>query len=87
MLAGRIAKGRAAAISRKSSPRKTPSELLDEYRARAYPNLSHEALADEMEIERSRYFRLKGGKPVRPDAYVRVSDFTKISISDLKPSS
>ena len=85
LLAGRIAKWRAYAIRRKLSPRKTPDELLDEYRTRFYPNLSHEALADEMGIERTRYFKLKKGKRVSTGAYIIVSDFTKISIGDLKP--
>ena len=87
LLAGEIAKWRAEAIRRKSSPRKKPSELLEEFRAREYPNLSHEALADEMGLERSRYYRLKAGKAVRDDAYVIVSDFTKIPASNLKPTS
>jgi hypothetical protein len=86
-LAGRIAKWRAEAIRRKLSPRRTPNELLEEFRAREYPNFTHDALAHEMGIERSRYFNLKAGKPVRFDAYVRVADFTKISISNLKPTS
>jgi hypothetical protein len=85
LLAGLIAAWRAKAIRRALAPRKTPAELLEEFRSRVYPNLSHEALADEMGLERSRYFKLKGGTPVRPDAYVKVSDFTEIHINDLKP--
>ena len=87
LLAGQIAKWRAEAIRRKFSPRKTPGELLEEFRARKYPNFTHEALAGEMGIERSRYFELKAGRTVRPDAYVIVSDFTKIPIDSLKPTS
>lgn len=64
LLAGQIAKWRAAAIRRKSSPRRTPSELLNEFRAREFPNFTHEALAEEMGIERSRYFKLKASQPV-----------------------
>jgi hypothetical protein len=86
MLVGRIAAWRAKEIRRELSVRKTPAELLEEFRVREYPNLSHEALADEMGLERSRYYKLKAGGPVRPDAYIRVSDFTKIPVSDLKPS-
>lgn len=85
-LAGQIAKWRAEAIRRKLAPRRTSNELLDEFKARVYRNFSHEALADEMGLERSRYFNLKAGKPVRADAYVIVSDFTKIPISYLKPT-
>ncbi len=87
LLAGPIAKWRAEAIRRKLAPRRTPSELLEEFKARVYPNFTHEALADEMGIERSRYFRLKAGKPVTDDAYIKVSDFTKIPIYYLKPTS
>ena len=63
-----------------------PSELLEEFRVREYPNLTHEALADEMGLERSRYFKLKGSKPVSAAAYVIASNFTKISIGNLKPA-
>jgi hypothetical protein len=86
LLAGQIAKWRAEAIRRKWSPRKSPGELLEEFRAREFPNLNHEALAYEIGLERSRYFKLKAGIPVRQDAYVRVSDFTKIPIDSLKPT-
>ncbi len=87
LLAGQIAKWRAEAIRRKFSPSKTPGELLEEFRVRKYPNFTHEALAGEMGIERSRYFELKANRPVRADAYVIVSDFTKIPIDSLKPTS
>jgi hypothetical protein len=85
LLSGRIAAWRAKEIRRALSPRKTPGELLEEFRNREWPNLSHDALADEMGLERSRYYKLKAGKRVRPDAYANVSAFTKIPICDLKP--
>jgi hypothetical protein len=85
LLAGRIAEWRAKAMRRELSPEQTPRELLEEFRAREYPNLSHEGLADKMGLERSRYFTLKAGKRVRPDAYIKVSHFTKIPVSALKP--
>jgi hypothetical protein len=85
LLPGRIAAWRAKAIRRELSSRKTPAELLEEFRNRQYPNLSHEALADEIGIERSRYFKLKAGDRVRHAAYAKVSLFTKIPISDLMP--
>jgi len=84
MLSGRIAAWRAKAIRRALSPSKTTAELLEDFRNREWPNLSHDALADEMGLERSRYYKLKAGKRVRADAYAKVSAFTKIPISDLR---
>jgi hypothetical protein len=83
LLAGRIAAWRAKDIRRKLSPRKTPGELLEEFRNTERPNLSHEGLAEEIGLERSRYFKVKGGKHVRIDAYRKISAFTKIPMSDL----
>lgn len=85
LLAGRIAAWRAKEIRRTLAPQKTPADLLEEFRSRKCPNLSHEALADDLGLERSRYFKLKAGRRVRHDAYVKVSEFTGIPISDLKP--
>ena len=85
LLPGRIAAWRAKEIRRAIPTRKTPSELLEEFRNRQCPNLSHEALAEEIGLERSRYFKLKAGKSVRADAYAKVSAFTTIPINDLMP--
>lgn len=84
LLPGRIAAWRAKAIRRALSPSKTTAELLEDFRNREWPNLSHDALADEMGLERSRYYKLKAGKRVTADAYAKVSAFTKIPISDLR---
>jgi len=85
LLPGRIAAWRAKEIRRTLSPRQTPGEHLEEFRNRAWPNLSHDALADEIGLERSRYYKLKVGKPVRADAYAKVAAFIKIPVSDLMP--
>jgi hypothetical protein len=85
LLAGRIAWWRARVIRGDVSRHKTAGELMDEFRARKFPNLSHAALADEMNLEPSRYFKIKAGKRVSADAYIIVSDFTGIPVHDLKP--
>jgi hypothetical protein len=85
LLAGPIAAWRAKAIRRALASKQKPAELLDKFRSEVHPNLSHEALADEMGLERSRYFKLKAGKRVRDDAYNQVADFTGIPIGDLRP--
>lgn len=86
LLAGRIAAWRAKEIRRALAPRRTICELLEEFRNRECPNLSHDALADEMDLERSRYFKLKAGEPVRADAYAKVAAFIKVPITDLMPA-
>jgi hypothetical protein len=86
LLSGRIAAWRAKEIHRILSPRQTISERLEEFRNREWPNLSHDALAEEIGLERSRYYNLKAGKPVRADAYAKVAAFTKIPVSDLMPA-
>ena len=85
LLAGRIAWWRAKVIRGDVSRHKTAGELMDEFRARKFPNLSHAALADEMDLEPSRYFKIKAGRRVSADAYIIVSDFTGIPVHDLKP--
>jgi hypothetical protein len=51
LLSGRIAAWRANAVRRELSPRKKPAELLEEFRNRECPNLSHEGLAYEIGLE------------------------------------
>jgi len=63
--------------------RKTPKDLLDMARKK-HPRLSKERFAEKMGIERSVYFDLQAGRPVSEETYQKASNFTGVTIDDLK---
>ena len=72
------------AAGRRSSSRKSPEQLLIEYKVRKRIR-THDLVAEDLGLERSVYFKLKGGRKVSEETYVKAALCLGCSPDDLKP--
>jgi DNA-binding XRE family transcriptional regulator len=76
---------RPAGVASNLSKRRTAHDILTE--AKIKRRLTHEKLAEKMDIDRKAYFALKnGGKKVSETTYRKAATFLGCEVSDLKPA-
>ena len=66
------------------SSRKSPEQLLIEYKVRNRIR-THDLVAEDLGLDRSVYFKLKGGRKVSEETYVKAALCLGCSPDDLKP--
>jgi DNA-binding XRE family transcriptional regulator len=76
---------RPAGVASTLSKRRTAHDILTE--AKIKLRLTHEKLAEKMDIDRKAYFAMKnGGKKVSETTYRKAATFLRCEVSDLKPA-
>ena len=69
---------------RRSSSRKSPAQLLTEYKVQKHIR-TQELVAEDLGLERSVYFDLKAGRKVSEETYIKAALRLSCSPDDLKP--
>ena len=76
---------RPSGVASNLSKRRTANDILTE--AKIKLRLTHEKLAEKMDIDRKAYFALKnGGKRVSETTYRKAATYLRCEVSDLKPA-